>query len=49
MALVKTIGLDHVVLRCADVEASLRFYVDKLGLEPNALSSGAGAKSCSHR
>lgn len=34
MALVKTIGLDHVVFRCADVEASLTFYVDLLGLEP---------------
>ncbi len=34
MALVKTIGLDHVVLRCADIETSLRFYVDQLGLEP---------------
>ena len=26
------VGLDHVVLRCADVEASLRWYVDVLGL-----------------
>ncbi len=34
MALVHTIGLDHVVLRCADTEASLMFYVDMLGLEP---------------
>lgn len=34
MSLVKTVGLDHVVLRCADVEASLAFYVDSLGLEP---------------
>lgn len=34
MALVRIIGLDHVVIRCADVEASLAFYVDALGLEP---------------
>jgi catechol 2,3-dioxygenase-like lactoylglutathione lyase family enzyme len=34
MATVKVIGLDHVVLKCADVEASLVFYVDVLGLEP---------------
>ncbi len=34
VALVRTIGLDHVVLRCADIEASLAFYVDLLGLEP---------------
>lgn len=34
MALVRTIGLDHVVLRCADIEASLAFYIDVLGLEP---------------
>ena len=26
------VGLDHVVLRCADVEASLRWYVEVLGL-----------------
>jgi catechol 2,3-dioxygenase-like lactoylglutathione lyase family enzyme len=26
-------GLDHVVLNVADVERSLRFYVDDLGLE----------------
>ncbi len=38
MALVKTIGLDHVVLRCGDVEASLRFYVDQLGLEPERVA-----------
>ena len=34
MALVKVIGLDHVVLRCADIEKSLAFYCDTLGLEP---------------
>ena len=27
-------GLDHVVVCCADVERSLRFYFDTLGLEP---------------
>ena len=33
MALVKVTGLDHIVLRCADIEKSLAFYCDKLGLE----------------
>lgn len=28
------VGLDHLVLRCADVDASLRFYVEELGLAP---------------
>jgi catechol 2,3-dioxygenase-like lactoylglutathione lyase family enzyme len=27
-------GLDHIVLVCTDVEASLAFYCDQLGLEP---------------
>ena len=30
--LVNVIGLDHIVLMVADVEASLAFYCDKLGL-----------------
>lgn len=33
-AAVTVIELDHVVLNVADVERSLRFYVDELGLEP---------------
>ena len=32
--LVQVVGLDHVVLRCADVEKSLTLYCDTLGLEP---------------
>jgi catechol 2,3-dioxygenase-like lactoylglutathione lyase family enzyme len=27
-------GFDHLVLRCADVEHTLAWYVDALGLEP---------------
>ena len=27
------IGLDHIVLRCADVERSLAFYTETLGLD----------------
>jgi catechol 2,3-dioxygenase-like lactoylglutathione lyase family enzyme len=27
-------GLDHLVLRCADVETTLAWYLDVLGLEP---------------
>ncbi|GIU90143.1 MAG: dioxygenase [Acidimicrobiia bacterium] len=34
MADFEVIGLDHIVLRCADVEKSLAFYCDTLGLEP---------------
>ena len=30
---VQVVGLDHVVLRCADIEASLAFYCDELGLD----------------
>ena len=30
----KVTALDHVVINCGDVERSLRFYVDDLGLEP---------------
>ncbi|MFZ4718642.1 MAG: VOC family protein [Ilumatobacteraceae bacterium] len=30
-------GLDHIVLVCRDVEASLAFYCDRLGLEPERL------------
>jgi catechol 2,3-dioxygenase-like lactoylglutathione lyase family enzyme len=35
MTVVQVIGLDHVVLRCRDVEASLAFYCDELGLAPD--------------
>jgi catechol 2,3-dioxygenase-like lactoylglutathione lyase family enzyme len=31
---VRVIGFDHLVLNVADVERSLAFYVDELGLEP---------------
>jgi catechol 2,3-dioxygenase-like lactoylglutathione lyase family enzyme len=32
MAVVKVSALDHIVLRCADVEKSLAWYCDLLGL-----------------
>ena len=32
--MVRVIGVDHVVLNCVDVERSLAWYVDELGLEP---------------
>ena len=31
--MVKAIGLDHIVLRVSDVEKSLAFYIETLGLE----------------
>ena len=30
----RVVGLDHVVLNCADVDASLRWYTEELGLRP---------------
>jgi catechol 2,3-dioxygenase-like lactoylglutathione lyase family enzyme len=38
MARVQVVGLDHVVLRCADIEASLAFYCDRLGLAPDRVA-----------
>lgn len=35
--MVNVTGLDHIVLMVADVEASLAFYCDKLGLEGERL------------
>ena len=35
MPRVQVTGLDHVVLRCADIEVSLAFYCDELGLAPD--------------
>src|SRR4051812_18884954 len=32
--MVRVVGLDHIVLNCADVERSLAWYCDELGLEP---------------
>ena len=32
--MVKAVGLDHVVLNVADVERSIAWYRDELGLEP---------------
>lgn len=32
--MVRVVGLDHIVLRTADVERSLAFYCGRLGLEP---------------
>ncbi len=29
---IRVVGFDHLVLRCADVEATLRWYIDMLGL-----------------
>jgi catechol 2,3-dioxygenase-like lactoylglutathione lyase family enzyme len=34
MSTMKIIGFDHLVLKCADVEKSIAFYVGALGLEP---------------
>ncbi|MBK5290035.1 MAG: VOC family protein [Acidimicrobiia bacterium] len=34
MSRIRVTGVDHVVIMTADVERSLGFYVDQLGLEP---------------
>jgi catechol 2,3-dioxygenase-like lactoylglutathione lyase family enzyme len=31
---VRVTGLDHIVLRCADVDTTLAWYTDLLGLQP---------------
>jgi len=31
---IRVLGFDHVVLRCAHVETTLRWYVERLGLAP---------------
>ncbi len=36
--MVKAVGLDHVVLNVADVERSVAWYRDELGLEPVRLA-----------
>ncbi len=39
MSIVQVVGLDHVVLRCADIEASLAFYCNELGLAPDRVAA----------
>lgn len=34
MALVNVTAFDHLVLRCADIERTLAWYLDRLGLAP---------------
>lgn len=34
MTILRIIGFDHLVVRCADVETTLAWYLDLLGLEP---------------
>ncbi len=42
---VSVVGMDHVVLTVADVERSLRFYVDELGLEPERVEEWRRAEA----
>lgn len=35
--MVRVIGFDHIVLRCVDVETTLWWYVERLGLRPERL------------
>ncbi len=34
MTILRVIGFDHLVLGCADVESTLAWYLDLIGLEP---------------
>ena len=33
-AVIEIVEIDHIVIRCKDVERQMKFYVDILGLEP---------------
>lgn len=35
MAVVRVTGFDHLVVRCTDIERTLAWYLDLLGLEPD--------------
>ncbi|MEI7888500.1 MAG: VOC family protein [Actinomycetes bacterium] len=41
---VQVTGLDHIVLRVADAEASVAWYVQKLGLAPERLEQWRGGE-----
>lgn len=47
--LVKITEMDHIVLRVKDVEASLRFYTEMLGLKPERVEQWRRGKCASHR
>ena len=38
----RAIGIDHIVVLTADVERSLAFYVDRLGLAPMRVEDRPG-------
>jgi len=42
---VRARALDHLVLNCADVEASLRWYSEELGLEPVRVDEWRGGSA----
>jgi catechol 2,3-dioxygenase-like lactoylglutathione lyase family enzyme len=41
---IKIVEIDHIVIRCKDVERQLKFYVDILGLEPYRLEEFRAGK-----
>jgi len=43
--MVKVVGLDHIVLNCADVDRSLAWYCDTLGLEGERVDEWRQAKA----
>ena len=42
---IKILEIDHIVIRCKDVERQLKFYVDILGLEPYRIEEFARRQS----
>jgi catechol 2,3-dioxygenase-like lactoylglutathione lyase family enzyme len=45
MSSIQITGFDHLVLRCADVERTLAWYVDVLGLAPVRLDEWRGGSA----
>lgn len=43
-AKLKIIEMDHIVIRCKDVERQIKFYIDILGLEPYRLEEFRSGK-----
>jgi len=42
--MLRVLGIDHVVVTCTDVESTMRWYRDKLGLEPLRLEDFRAGK-----
>ena len=43
-AILKVVEMDHIVIRCKDVERQIKFYIGLLGLEPLSLEEFRAGK-----